>query len=119
MAKLIGPLFSVGASGSVGPRITIRATKSGHQAVNRSRPGSKNKAAASAGQLAQRAKYRLGIAVWQAFDASSKLVWGAIGALDRMSGWNAFLRDYLTATPGGTTWDGGTTTWDGGATLWD
>lgn len=74
MAKLKGPLLSLSASGSVGPRLTFSKRKSGSQArFQRAQKDYEN-----AARKTQRDSYRLGIELWNYLPAAEKAYWDEI-----------------------------------------
>ncbi len=116
MARITHPLHSLAASGSIGSRLTFSRVKSGGVVKNWSKPTDRKTAA----QLAQRAAYQSGIAYWKTLTTAQKLLYNTTAEKEHITGFNLFMRGWLTpAAPSGTIWDGGATTWDGGATTWD
>jgi len=71
MAKLEGPLFSMGASGSIGPRLTYSKRKSGHQV----RVQKAQTDALSAEQVVERGYYEDAIAAWATLTDNEKSQW--------------------------------------------
>lgn len=119
MAKVNGPAMSLSAAGSISQITYQRTLQRIVRAIAKPVPYARNSRPASPAQLAVRADYRLAIAGWQALTEPEKSDWNVIGAVENISGWNAYLRDWMLAPAPGTIWDGGATIWDGGATTWD
>ncbi len=71
MAKLAGPLFSVGAHGSIAKRLTFSRRTSGNQA----RFQHANKDALSALQLTQRDLFLEALGYWNTLTADEKELW--------------------------------------------
>lgn len=116
MAKITHPLHSLAASGSIGHRLTFSNVKIGSVVKNWSKPTDRKTAA----QLAQRTAYQAGIADWKTLTTEQHELWNTTAQQERMTGFNLFMRGWLTPTPpAGTIWDSGTTTWDAGTTTWD
>lgn len=113
MAKLIGPLHSLHATGTLAHTITYTGSTGGARAI-------RYKAPTGTGTPARRALYAAGCAAWALLTPEQKTTWKITGAERRMSGFSTWMSAYLLAPPvSGTVWDGGLTTWDGGATVWD
>lgn len=74
MAKLKGPLLSLSASGSVGPRLTFSERNSGPQA----RYQKAQKDYENAPRKTQRDAYRLGIELWNYLPDAEKAYWDEI-----------------------------------------
>lgn len=117
MAKITGPLFSQSATGSIAKRVTFRETARGTFAHKTPKAST----SATPGQIAQRANYQDAIVAWHALDGPTKQYWREIGIIMKMTGYNAFISDYLSAlnVPAGIQWDSGATIWDSGSTIWD
>ena len=71
MAKLTGPLFSMGAHGSIGAKLTIRRNRGSHTAVSTPTPTGP----ASQRQLEQRQVWRNARAQWHALPAPARAAW--------------------------------------------
>jgi len=71
--KINGPLFSLKASGSVGPRLTFSQRKSGPQA----RIQKKNTDANTSGQQTERGYFDDGRTAWGTLSAADKAEWKA------------------------------------------
>jgi len=71
MAKIIGPLFSNTASGSIGPRLTFSVRKSGQQA----RFQRAQKDVNSDSQNTQRGRYTSAVSWWKILTAAEKIEW--------------------------------------------
>ena len=93
MAKVKGPLLSLGASGSVGKSMTFGKWKGINTVRIASTPANPNTAA----QQAQRSTFQLAVASWKAQDAADQLTWTnrakALGL--SMSGFNLYVREYI------------------------
>lgn len=71
MAKLKGPLFSLGAHGSVGPRLTFSSRTSGSQVrIQRAQKDYENTA-----RQTVRDAYRWGIILWNSMPDAEKAYW--------------------------------------------
>jgi hypothetical protein len=70
---------------------------------------------------AKTTNYAAGCAAWQLLDSTAKATWKAIATQKKLTGFNAFMSDWITkiAPPMGTIWDNGTTTWDNSTTTFD
>jgi alpha-ketoglutarate-dependent taurine dioxygenase len=116
MAKITGPLMSLDARGAFARRLTFSHVTSGSVVKKFSEPAKR----VSAAQTTRRTLYQDGIAAWKNLTPEEQQVWNGIAQIDRMTGFNIFMRAQLTpSAPAGTIWDSGTTTWDSGMTLWD
>ena len=71
MAKLIGPLFSENAHGSIGKRLTYSKRKSGNQA----RFQRANHDANTSSQQTQRTLFLTALAAWNGLSNSQKQLW--------------------------------------------
>ena len=93
MAKVKGPLMSLGASGTIGGAVTFASWKGVPTARIKSTPTNPN----TAGQQAQRSTFSLAVASWKAQDAADQLTWNnrasALGL--KMSGFNLYTREYI------------------------
>jgi len=116
MAKLINPLHSLTATGTVGRIATYRNSLRGAEAHTKPAPSKSH----SWQQLQRRLLYSHGCAAWNALSPAAKQSWRAIGAATQITGFNAFMQQYLDTTPLPplTIWDGGNTSWDYGRTVW-
>jgi len=114
MAKLIGPLHSLDATGALGKAITFTGSTGGARAIVYKKPS-------GTGTPVRKALYSAGCTAWKALTSDEKQIWVVVGTKTNITGFNAFMSNWLTAPPlpPGTTWDGGTTTWDSGTTTWD
>ena len=74
MAKIIGPLFSNTASGSIGPRLTFSVRKSGQQA----RFQSPQKDVVTVKRTVQREKFSLGLDLWRSLPDNEKYYWNVL-----------------------------------------
>jgi len=71
MAKINGPLLSVKASGTIGPRLTFSVRKSGQQA--RFQRAQKDRITPN--RTLQRAKFLLGLTMWRLLPPDEKYYW--------------------------------------------
>ncbi len=71
MAKLIGPLFSESAHGSIGKRLTYSKRNSGEQARFQRANHDRN----SSTQQTQRALFLTALAAWNSLSNSEKQLW--------------------------------------------
>lgn len=118
MAKIIAPLHSDTASGSIGKTLTFRRD------ALRAVAHRKIKASTSRTfqQAARRTAYTNGCAAWRALTPEERAQYNEDARAAMITGFNLWMRNWLNAwTPPqpGTVWDGGATTWDGGSTVWD
>ncbi len=95
MAKLIAPLFSFQAHGSLGRRITYQSRPKLH--VARSTPH--YPPTYSYAQVRQRWLYRMGIALWNGMDASDKAAYAVLASGTNTTAMNLWLREWLTTLP--------------------
>ena len=72
MAKLKGPLFSFGASGSIGPRLTYSQRKSGPQVRFQKAQPDHNTAA----QQTQRGFFQTAVSWWHELTGTEQDSWG-------------------------------------------
>jgi uncharacterized protein with NRDE domain len=93
MAKVKGPLMSLGASGTIAGAMTFSSWKGIPTARIKSTPTNPN----TAGQQAQRTTFGLAVASWKAQDEADQLTWTnrakALGL--KMSGFNLYTREYI------------------------
>lgn len=75
MAKLIGPLFSEKAHGTVADVLTYSSRKT----VNQVRFQRKQKVGETTNQAPQRARFWAAIQWWKDLDASEKAIWNTLG----------------------------------------
>lgn len=99
MPKIKGPLFSISATGSVGPVLCFRATKRGAQAQRAPVP----QAAPSPAQLAERARVKDASASWRILDATTKGEWLALATARSKNPWILFCSEYLIQQCSGAT----------------
>jgi hypothetical protein len=112
MAKLTSPLFSRAASGTIGKTITYSGGRGGFRALKYTAP-------AGTGNLARKSLYADGCAAWQQLSAAEKSAWKATAQPLCISGFNAFMSNYLLTPSGaGIPWDNGTAIWDNGTAIW-
>ena len=93
MAKTKGPLFSVGASGTLGKELSFSKFKGTNRSFKRGHPRNPQ----TDPQQLQRSYMTMGIFAWRDLDQSSKDYWQqqADAKRLRMSGYNYFLSDYI------------------------
>ncbi len=120
MAKLIAPLFSVQAHGSIGRRLTFQSRPRLH--IARSIPH--YPPTYSYAQLRQRWLYRMGIALWNGMSASDKAVYTSLAKATNTTGMNIWLREWLNDRPNlslalPVVWRSGTTLYDIGPNNWN
>jgi hypothetical protein len=93
MAKVKGPLMSLGASGTIGGAMTFSSWKGIPTARIKGEPTNPN----TAGQQAQRTTFTNAVASWKAQDAALHTDWNnratALGL--KMSGFNLYTREYI------------------------
>lgn len=112
MAKLTSPLHSITAQGTIGKKITYSGSLGGARAYAYNAPR-------GTGTPARKSLYANGCAAWQLLTPSEKAAWNVIGKQKKISGFNAFMSNYLlTPQPAGIPWDDGTAIWTGGADIW-
>lgn len=92
MAKVKNPLFSLGASGSIAKKITMRQTSRGQVALQHSAPYSKNKGLPSQAQLDQRAFYGSLVEEWRGLDAGEIANYVLLGEAVGLTGWQYFVQ---------------------------
>jgi len=114
MAKLIGPLHSMSATGALGKAIIFTGSTGGARAIAYKKPS-------GTGTPVRKATYRAGCAAWKVLTGNEKAQWVLVGAKTKINGFNAFISNWLKTyqAPQGIPWDSGTTTWDNGTTTWD
>jgi hypothetical protein len=117
MAKIIGPLCSISAAGSLGDTITFQSVHGRPVARRHASPTN----TPTPSQAARRASYAAGVTAWHALTAEEVSAWRLAGSLKALTGFNAFISDWLLTPPPATSaiWDDGASIWDGGSTLWD
>jgi len=92
MVKVIGPLFSVAASGVFKDMLEFR-TGNGQTTVSERRKVEKPRTAA---QQAQSAKFAAAVAGWHAATAEQKTAWKAAAVNTGLSGYQLYLSEYQT-----------------------
>lgn len=90
MAKVRGPLFSFGASGTVARAITFNPTE--QQTTARSLP--RSTAPPSYAQAYHRQRCRDAAAAWGALDAGQKAAWSALVAARALTPFAKFLLEW-------------------------
>ena len=95
MPKLLGPLFSVKATGALGGSLTYQNTKG--QPIVRARTSHPD--AQTPAQLSQRWLYALGIGQWMGFSPAQRAPYVAAAVGQPLTPMNAWLRTWLTTTP--------------------
>ena len=91
MAKVTGPLFSFGASGTVGKKLTYRATKRG--AVVQTRPIPSKPA--NSNQIRERSRFSEAMATWKTLDAPTRAKWVTVGLRSAIPAYKAYTRQYI------------------------
>jgi len=94
MARVIGPFMSLDAHGSVGKAITVQRHGKRRIAYKWSKAGQVNKSPATVEQTARRKIYGEAVGAWRALSTADKADWNASAVKERITGWNAFLRQY-------------------------
>ena len=95
MAKLIGPLHSVEAHGSVAKQIVFKKTGGRNVATVYSTPGSVKPFSPNSSQQEKRATYGVAVGDWQNLTSDQKAVYDARAKGKNFSGWNLFLKEYI------------------------
>jgi len=95
MPKVTGPLFSVGAQGTLGEVLTFQKGMKGHRVGKVPR----HRDAQSQAQLDHRDKFLAARDAWLALSEEEKAEYTAKGNLAQMTGWNLFLREYILTPP--------------------
>lgn len=91
MVRVKGPLFSMGASGTLGGAISYRRQLFGAQVERKPR----KRDFKSAAQLNHRALFLKGVAYWHSLSAAEKENYKQRGNVLHMTGFNLCVRDYL------------------------
>ena len=91
MTKLKGPLFSVGAHGTLGDVLTFQGGASGPHVGKVPR----HRDAGSGGQLSQRALFLAAVANWNGLSAGAKAAYNAIAAGMRLTGYQYALKVFM------------------------
>jgi len=99
MSKVEAPLFSERATGRVGKSIIFRSRKGTKFASKFYFPGSKNKFTPSAKQSSQRANYKAAAEEWSALSLDQKQVYIDAAKGKNYTGYNLFMREFLSGTP--------------------
>jgi hypothetical protein len=89
--KVSGPLFSLGAGGSLGDGITYQGGRRGARVERRPR----HRDAGSAAQLSHRGVFLDAVAYWHALSAAEKAVYNERADPLSLTGYNLCLREYL------------------------
>jgi len=95
MVRVVGPLMSQSASGTVGKDIEFRSTKHGPVITRQHRPGSINTSEPSPAQLEQRAKFSAAASQWQLLTALQRQNYNDEAQQSRITGWNLYLSEQL------------------------
>jgi len=98
MARLLGPLLSMSAWGTIAKRITFRRRKQLSDALSMPIPLD----AKTALQLAQRLLFRDAVAWWHALSYAEQAAYDKPGREHHMSGYAWFIRSYLLNPPAAT-----------------
>jgi hypothetical protein len=117
MAKIIGPLHSQTAAGSIGNLLTFQS----HHGAQIAKAWRAPIYTPTPSQRQRREKWHQGANAWHANSTAERAAWDAIGEKTGLSAWAAFIAAYMLATPqtGGASWDAGATTWDNNQSAWD
>jgi hypothetical protein len=91
MAKITAPLFSISASGTIGKKVTFRATKHGNRAGKPPVPSP----SATIPQQFNRQQMRDAAVTWYLLDQPDRDEWQLYGAPVDRSGWVAFFTEYV------------------------
>lgn len=91
MAKVLGPLLSLAASGTLGKTVTYRNTPTRAVALRRVLP----MRPPSAAQQGERQKGSWAAASWRALGEYQRLAWGAYGATSELPAFAIFLREFI------------------------
>jgi hypothetical protein len=91
MAKVKGPLMSLEARGSLANKITFRNSTGRNIVSLKSQPTG----SPSSAQTTQRALYADGVVYWNALPEPDKQAWADIGRSNGISGYSAFMSDWL------------------------
>jgi hypothetical protein len=92
MAKLTGPLLSLGASGTVGRQLNYAATPRGHIA----RMAVQSQAPGLGYPQGRRAFYRLISQLWQQFGVAAGNGWGTAPETPQATNWSRYVKQNLT-----------------------
>jgi len=95
MPKLTGPLLSLRASGSVAKNLTYSERKTGSLA----RWQKKQKDVLTSERVEWRARFLQAVAAWHALTENEKEVYNEEAERLTMTGYNLFLKKYLSAPP--------------------
>ncbi len=98
MAKIKGPFLSMNAGGTIGKNITMRKKSNMHQAVQYSKPGSKNEIESSPKQKDQRLIMGLVTIYWQCMSPGNKATWETLAKAYKknLTGYSLFLKTAQT-----------------------
>lgn len=101
MADVKGPLFSLGAKGSIKKTLTYQKTSGGYKVYKHTKPGDRSPFTPSADQRDKRMLYNLIVARWQTMGAIAQKVYNDEVANQglSMSGWNLFYKKCLSDLP--------------------
>jgi len=95
MSKLIGPLLSLKASGSIAGNLTFSERKTGSQV----RFQKKQKDVLTSDRVAHRARFLEAVASWNVLSEEEKLDYKHRAVSLAMTGYNLYLKEYLLAPP--------------------
>ncbi len=88
MPKIIGPLFSESASGSVSPVLTFSRRKSGQQV----RYQRKQKDVLTADRITARSAYSMAVASWNLLSLAEKNYYNVLAVGKHMTGYNLYMQ---------------------------
>jgi len=91
MVKVIGPLYSLSASGKIAERLVFSIRASGQQV----RFQRKQKDIITASRLTQRGAYLQGVDSWKILADNVKIEWITEAKSLQMTGYNLYMQNYL------------------------
>jgi hypothetical protein len=100
MAKVTGPLFSIGGTGKLGEGICYTGSMGGARVIL----NPTHKDAYSAGQSVQRSSFITGKSLWRALSAASKAYYNGLAEELAMTGYNFYLKKVLLGQIGAPVW---------------
>jgi hypothetical protein len=114
MAKVTQPLFSLTAKGGLGSSIVFTGSTGGARAILYVKPK-------APGIPATKARFTAACKSWKTLTKTAKALWTAAGQSRGISGFSAYLSDWLRYLigQGSAIWDSGATIWDSDLASWD
>jgi hypothetical protein len=91
MAKITGPLFSIAASGRIGPVLCFRTANSRTTAIRAPIPSG----GPSPPQIAERARLATCATAWRGLDDDTRSLWDAFALTELRNPWISFSREYI------------------------